>query len=213
MNEHDSEIVLNRLLSGETPEAVAHSFPLERGEVLSSARIVQNLMSLKSARPREEGLRRALSSVRAGEARTAATLSPFTYTQFIRTSFIYKGAFVIPLLFLVLIASGAYFLPWGAPDVDPSSDVSIESVASDAGGTSLSMESGALMKSAGVQTMSLSQSVPPALPSDQDLASVFGPEITLTTDATEADSAEADIIADDTSGTESYNTIYDAHAF
>lgn len=210
MNEHDSEIIINRLLLGELPENVANDFPLHKEEVLSSARTLSQFMQLRNLRPVEDGLRRTFATVRTSDVRESVP-SPFSFVQFTRTSFIYKSAFVFPLLFIVLIASGAYLIPWGKSSTTPPTETpDAENINNS--GTSLAMDARS-MKSAGIQAATFSQSSSPTLPADQDLASVFGPEIVTNSQATETDHAEAATVADDTSGTESYNTIYDAQAF
>jgi|GEM_PF-5249560 len=216
MNDLELEIAIERMLAGESPEVVAHDYPLHRDEVLQHAVSLKQFMEFRKQAPNPEGLTQALSSIKMREAQQNTVRSPFTFVSIVNTS-IWRGAFVLPLLFVVLVASGAYFFPWNKANAPVDLNANPESATFSGDSSATTMAQSADMTAGNTprlsKTTALQASEAPQLPQDQALSNVVAPEITQDNNAVNEDASQASTAADDTRAVEPYNNIYDAKSF
>lgn len=211
MNEHELHIVLTRLIAGESAEHLVKEFPGLQSEILSHAKVMDTLARTKESAPQEAGLYQALTAMRAPHTAPTSTPSPFAFVRFTNYSFIYRGALVLPLVLIVLLASGAYFIPRKEATPDMPATPFADSSASSA---EVSMSAPVIEGGGAMKTMALIAPAPePLLPQDTTLAAIFGPEISHDVQAVQEDSTQAVSASDDTDGTEGYTNTYDEHEF
>ena len=218
MNTHETQVdtMLTKLFAGEPVEQLVKEFPELESEIFSYAKTIDLLGKTRALRPKESGLYTALQSVRSLTPRPASTPSPFAFVQLTRYSFMYKSAFVLPLLLVVLVASGAYVLPrLGSQGTThmPTSDSGVPEVPGGAQSASFSAESASAPTNAVAKTMALAPAPQPTLPQDTTLAAIYGPEISQDVQAVQEDNIQASSLSDDSGDTRGYTDAYDEDAF
>jgi hypothetical protein len=215
------DTVLQRLIDGERVEVLMQEFPAHAKELSSYAEIVKDLKVVASIVPPPEGLRRALSSMRVLDATRETEGARVRVSTFFMT---YRTALVLPVLVVMLVATGAVALPLSMDEepVIPAGDsVATESMNAEMSGTALSQRTAppqqndaGTVESAPTFFKSAQMSAPQeTLPEDQNLASIFGDEVR--NDSEDAASAQtaASEGADDSQDISVYDTTYDANDF
>lgn len=206
---------LEKLLAGEELSALQQAYPQHATELASYAVVHTKVVSLAAQKPSEESLRRALSSMRAQDART---MQEPTYHARVTAFFgTYRAILVLPVLVLMLVATGVAILPTTSVDTTTPPQQGVETssgmvergarfvandteVASQVDGVSQSMM---LMKAA-------PDTAPMSLPEDQELSSVFAGE--MQHDRAVAQSSESETVATlaDEDSLTGYENTYDA---
>lgn len=215
------DIALQRLLDGESVEALSREFPGLASELAAHATVLQDLSKAASMRPSEEGLRRALSSMRAMDAAREMAAPAPSYMRISSFFMTYRTALVLPVLVIMLVATGAVVLPLSMDEGSAplqENDITLPAAAPDAERTSFSARSAEPQSDAGAaqsapMMLKSAQMAAPEepMPENQDLASVFGSEMRNDTqDAMAAQSAAAEE-ADDSQDVSGYDTAYDAN--
>lgn len=222
MNKTNEQLdtVLERLLNGESVEALSREFPQHAAELNAHARVMQDLSKVASMRPSEESLRRALSSMRAYDVKREAEAGDFAYrvSAFFMT---YRTALVLPVLVIMLVATGAVVLPLSMDPQEPLQNDLMrggEPAAPEGSGSSFSTRTAPPQSDAGstesapmlFKAAQMSAPEEP-MPQDQDLASVFGSE--MRNDTQDAMTAQSDAVdgADDSADVATYDNAYDAN--
>lgn len=209
------DMVLERLLAGESVEALSREFPAYAEELVAHARVMRDLSKAASMRPSEEGLRRALSSMRAYDARREMETPYMRVSAFFMT---YRTALVLPVLVIVLAATGAVVLPLsrdpqGAPAGDgmmPTAAENGERSAFSAAGAPPQSDAGTAQSAPMMLKSAQTAPAGEPMPQDQGLASVFGSEMRNDTqDAMAAQSTAAEG-ANDSEDVATYDNAYDA---
>lgn len=217
-NHEQLDIALDRLLNGEPLDLLVREFPAHAAELTAHARVIEDISMAASMRPDPEGLRRALSSMRLTEA--TADVPRFSHVRVSSFFMTYRTALILPALVILIVATGAITLPLSDKNPvyvgtegtgEPEADATIENTNSGARtarvpeDTQTTSFTPMMMKSAdtgpGAQTV----------PQDQELASVFGPE--MQNDANEAQATQTDVAqsANDSEELADYQNAYDEH--
>ena len=210
------DIALERLINGESLDVLTRAYPALASELAQYANIRENAASFSSMKPDPDGLRRALSSMRVMDARAEAL--PSMYVRVSSFFVAYRTALVLPVLLIMLVATGAVVLPVGN-NQPKNEDGTTEPVSSnDASRTNVDATAPASL-SDGSQNSPMAMKMAPttfstqnATPQDQELASVFSDE--MKSDSQQADTAQssATSAADDSDALSTYENPYDANS-
>lgn len=224
MNSNDTQLdmVLQRLIDGERVDVLVQEFPAYAAELSAYAKVVKDLKAVASIAPPPEGLRRALSSMRTLDAkREMETTAYVRMSTFFMT---YRTALVLPVLVVMLVATGAVALPLSMDEEQPlvpTEDSARTQVSNElASETTLSQRTAPPQGDAGTTQnapmffKSAQMSAPEEpMPEDQNLASIFGSE--MQNDSQDAAGAQSAAFegADDSQDVSAYDTTYDANDF
>ena len=217
MNEQKLDILdkaLARLLNGEELDSVAASYPSLQSELEAYERMQTLLASVKKVEPSKEGLSRVLASLR---LKGVAQPEPayFSVTSFMTT---YRTAFVLPLLFIVLIASGVFVLPQMKKDEATMSSEFADNTLSSGSVETMSMSNSSVAEDTVAPQMklfSLAANAPSQspVPQDAEMSQIFSEELQGDMYAAEVDQSKAVSITDDMGAMAHYDSIYDENDF
>lgn len=206
---------LEKLLDGEELSQLQRQYPAYASELASYVLLRDELNAVAKLTPSEDSLRRALASARVADATSQETTYASRFVWFFST---YKTALVLPVLVVMLIATGTLVSPQSEPS-NEAVPMSLERAAPEdaaiyearvASDAPRSVAQGDAISGSSMLMKAPQSAAPTPMPEDQELASVFAEEMNY--DKAAAQSAESEAVAslNDHESLSGYENTYDA---